>query len=133
MSTSYRASEHHFFETLDEQTGGFWSKQVIRTVTFTAEDYDEFAHHFQHMTNELTLWRKTYGRKASLLHLEVEAHPWIIKRIKDHLTHIFPIGHPYGDFSRDHTITLHLTDPENKVGTHYTLFKDGKLCVTHNK
>jgi hypothetical protein len=120
------SSNKHYFITTDMQSGKFLFKKISRTVRFSADDFEEFSGHFQRMVNELGLWQEQYGRKAILLTLIVEAHPWILKRVKDHLSHSFPVAHPYGNFAQKYPIMIHLYDQFDHKGQHYKLF-DGKL------
>ncbi|WP_410211058.1 hypothetical protein [Aquirhabdus sp.] len=129
MSTLQQDPKHHFFIVSDEQTGSFLFRKIIRTVQFSADDFEEFSNHFQRMSDELAVWVQKYGRKAHLLHIEIEAHPWILKRVKDRISQRFPEGHPYGDFSRKQTITLHLYDHLDPIGQCYTLYKEGKSFI----
>ena len=129
MSTLQQDQKHHFYIVSDEQTGSFFFRKIIRTVKFSADDFEEFSNHFQRMSDELALWVQKNGRKAQLLNIEIEAHPWILKRVKDRISQRFPEGHPYGDFSRRQTITLHLYDCLDPIGQRYTLYKEGKSFI----
>jgi hypothetical protein len=120
------SSDKHYYITTDMQSGQFIFKKISRTVRFSADDFDEFTEHFKRMIYELGQWKEHYGRKADQLNLVVEAHPWILKRVRDHLSHSFPVGHPYGDFARKNPITIHLYDQLDHKGQHY-LFSAGKL------
>jgi hypothetical protein len=120
------SSNKHYFITTDLQSGQFLFKKISRTVRFSADDFDEFSKHFTRMIYELGQWKDYYGRKAIQLNLVVEAHPWILKRVRDHLSHPFPVGHPYGDFARKYPIKIHLYDQLDHKGQHY-LLSDGKL------
>ena len=126
MSVEKEHSNKSFYMTTDEQSGRFLFKKITRTVSFTANDFDEFLDHFRRLTYDLGIWLDYYGRKAAFLHLNIEAHPWILKRIKEHLVHPFPVTHPYGLFAHKHPVTVHLHDSLNPIGEHYML-SHGKL------
>lgn len=111
------------------QSGQYLFKKISRTVRFSADDFEEFSEQFRRMIYELGLWKEHYGRKANELNLVIEAHPWILKRVRDHLAHPFPAGHPYGDFARKHPISIHLYDQLDHKGQHYKL-ANGKLSIT---
>jgi hypothetical protein len=129
MSDTEIAEKRHFFTTTDETSGKFLSKKFARKVHFSADDFEEFSDNFQRMTDELAVWCNAHGRKANALHIEIEAHPWIRKRVRDQLIRTFPQGHPYGDFSRQNLITLLLTDAESHAQQYLVLFKEGKLLA----
>lgn len=126
MVSEIESSNKHYFITTDMQSGKFLFKKISRTVRFNADDFEEFSSNFQRMVNELGLWQEQYGRKAILLTLIVEAHPWILKRVRDHLSHPFPVGHPYGNFARKSPIMIHLYDQFDHKEQNYKLF-EGKL------
>lgn len=113
------------YDTVDEESGGFFTKKITRTVSFSANDYDEFAQAFQRMSDELILWRQKNGKKADKLRMVIEAHPWIHKRIIDKVRADFSPGHGYGDFARTGTIQLHLYDPAEPEGKRYTVRDKG--------
>jgi serine/threonine protein kinase len=121
---------HSFYEIADEETGGFFTKKVIRTVRFSADDYEEFANYFQRMSDEVAEWHHKWGKKANTLHLAIEAHPWIHKRIIDKVRADFSAGHGYGDFMQQGTITLHLYDPIDTTGKRYLVRDKGKAPVS---
>ncbi len=129
MSTLQPDPHHNFYAVSDEQLGIILFRKIIRTVHFSADDFEEFSENFQRMSDELALWVEKSGRKAHQLHIAIEAHPWILKRVKARISQRFPEGHPYGDFSRRQTITLHLYDRLDPIGQHYTLFKDGEPYI----
>jgi hypothetical protein len=118
-------SNHHFYVTTDQKSGFLLFKKISRTVHFSADDFDEFSAHFQRMVDELKLWQEQYGRKAVKLDLVIEAHPWILKRVRDHLSHAYPLEHPYGDLARKHPISIHVYDPLDRQGNHYLFSNDG--------
>lgn len=115
-----------FYRYSDEETGNFFSKKIIRRVNFSADDYEEFSTHFQKMADDLTVWMKQAGKKADTLHLSIEAHPWIHKRIIDKIRADFSAGHGYGDFANRGTVTLHLYDPIDPTGKQYLVRSKGK-------
>jgi hypothetical protein len=117
------SSDKHYFITTDLQSGYFLLKKISRTVRFSADDFDEFSEHFTRMVDELGQWKEKFGRKAVQLNLVIEAHPWILKRVRDHVSHPFPVEHPYGAFASKHPITLHLYDQLDHKGQHYLLSK----------
>jgi len=125
------SSDKHYFSTTDMQSGQYFFKKISRTVRFSADDFEEFSEQFRRMIYELGLWKEHYGRKANELNLVIEAHPWILKRVRDHLAHPFPVGHPYGDFARKHPITIHLYDQLDQKGQHYRL-AEGKLSIARS-
>ncbi len=115
-----------FYKSSDVESGGFFSKKIERSVNFSADDFEEFSTYFQKMTDELAEWRQKNGKKANTLHLSIEAHPWINKRIIDKLNADFGPGHPYGDFANSGTITLHLYEPGGaEQGKRYMLRDKG--------
>ena len=126
MSVEKEPSNKSFYTTTDEQSGRFLLKKITRTVSFSANDFDEFLDSFRRLTYDLGIWQDFYGRKAAFLNLNIAAHPWILKRVKDHLAHPFPTAHPYGRFTQKHPVTLHLYDPLDPIGQHYLLLQ-GKL------
>ena len=126
MSVEKESSNKFFYTTTDEQSGRFLLKKITRTVCFTANDFDEFLDSFRRLTYDLGIWQDYYGRKAAFLHLIISAHPWILKRIKEHLSHAFPEAHPYGRFAHKHPVMIHLHDPLDPVGEHLVL-SQGKL------
>lgn len=115
-----------FYRYSDEETGNFFSKKITRRVNFSADDYEEFSTHFQKMADDLTIWMKQVGKKADTLHLSIEAHPWIHKRIIDKIRADFSAGHGYGDFANRGTVTLHLYDPIDPTGKQYLVRSKGK-------
>lgn len=119
-----------FYRFSDEETGNFFSKKIIRRVNFSADDYEEFSIHFQKMADDLMLWMKQVGKKADTLHLSIEAHPWIHKRIIDKIRADFSVGHGYGDFANRGTVTLHLYDPIDPTGKQYLVRSKGKQPST---
>ncbi len=121
------APSNRFYEENDEESGGFFSKKVTRHVRFSADDYEEFSIHFQRMSDHLREWREKYGKKADTLHLAVEAHPWIHKRVIDQVRTDFSAGHGYGDFMKVGTISLHLYDPDDQTGKRYLVRDKGKV------
>lgn len=127
MMTAAASPTHQFYEVSDEESGGFFSKKVIRTVHFSADDYDEFGTHFQRMSDEVGEWHQRLGKKANTLHLSIEAHPWIHKRIIDKVRADFSAGHGYGDFMQQGTVTLHLYDPMDQNGKRYLVRDKGKV------
>ncbi|MDE2419737.1 MAG: hypothetical protein KGO49_00950 [Gammaproteobacteria bacterium] len=129
MVSTKESSDKHYFITTDMQSGQYLFKKISRTVRFSADDFEEFSEQFRRMIYELGLWKEHYGRKANELNLVIEAHPWILKRVRDHLAHPFPAGHPYGDFARKHPISIHLYDQLDHKGQHYKL-ANGKLSIT---
>lgn len=128
MSVEKESSNKSFYTTTDEQSGQFLFKKITRTVSFNANDFDEFLDHFRRLTYDLGIWQDYYGRKASFLNLNIAVHPWILKRVKDHLAHPFPLAHPYGKFTHKHPVILHLHDPLDPKGQHYVL-ANGKLSL----
>jgi hypothetical protein len=126
LSVEKESSNKSFYTTTDEQSGRFLLKKITRTVSFTANDFDEFLDSFRRLTYDLGIWQDYYGRKAAFLQLNIAAHPWILKRIKEHLSHAFPEVHPYGRFTHKHAVTIHLHDPLDPIGEHLVL-SQGKL------
>lgn len=121
---------HQFYEESDEESGGFFSKKSTRTVRFSADDYEEFEGHFQKMSDGVLAWRQRVGKKADTLHLAIEAHPWIHKRVIDKIRAEFSAGHGYGDFMKQGSITLHLYDPDDQKGRRYLVRDKGKAPVS---
>lgn len=115
-----------FYTTTDEQSGRFLFTKITRTVSFNANDFEEFQENFRRFSYDLGIWQDFYGRKAAFLNVNIAVHPWILKRVKDHLAHTFPVAHPYGKFTHKHPVTLHLYDPIDPVGQYYVL-SHGKL------
>ena len=132
LSAEKESSHKSFYTTADEQSGRFLLKKITRKVSFTANDFDEFLNNFQRMTYDLGIWQDYYGRKARFLDLNIAVHPWILKRVKDHLAHPFPVAHPYGRFTEKHSVTLHLHDPLDPIGQYYVL-SHGKLSLKRNE
>ena len=126
MSVEKESTSKSFYTTTDEQSGRFLFTKITRTVSFNANDFEEFQENFRRMTYDLGIWQDFYGRKASFLNINVAVHPWILKRVKDHLAHSFPPAHPYGRFAQKHAIKLHLYDQLDQAGQHYVL-DQGKL------
>lgn len=126
MSAEKEPSNKSLYTTADEQSGRFLFTKITRTVSFNANDFDEFLDNFRRLTYDLGIWQDYYGRKAAFLNLNIAAHPWILKRIRDHLAHPFPVNHPYGKFTQKHPVTIHLYDPFDPVGQLYVL-SEGKL------
>jgi hypothetical protein len=118
-----QSSDKRYFITTDMQSGHFLFKKISRIVQFNANDFNEFSENFTRMVYELGQWKEYYGRKAIQLNLVIEAHPWILKRVRDHLSHPFPVEHPYGAFASKHPITIHLYDQLDHKGQHYLLSK----------
>lgn len=127
-SVEKETSNKSFYTTADEQSGRFLLTKITRTVRFNANDFDEFQENFRRMSYDLGIWQDFYGRKAAFLNIEIAAHPWILKRVKDHLAHDFPTAHPYGKFTHKHTVTIHLHDPLDPIGQHYVL-SHGKMTL----
>ena len=106
-----------YYQSQDTESGGFFNRRIRREVRFMANDFDEFSRYFERLAAEVATWQQAKGRKADTLHLAIEAHPWIHKRIIDKLNAAHPPGHGYGDFARSGSVTLHLFDelePEGK-------------------
>lgn len=126
MSVEKEPSNKSFYTTADEQSGRFLFIKITRTVCFSANDFDEFLDNFRRLTYDLGIWQDYYGRKAAFLNVSIAVHPWILKRVKDHLAHPFPTAHSYGRFTNKHPVTLHLHDTLDPIGQYY-LLAQGKL------
>lgn len=126
MSVEKEPSNKSFYTTADEQSGRFLFKKITRTVSFHANDFDDFQDNFRRLAYDLGIWQDYYGRKAALLNLNIAVHPWILKRVKEHLAHAFPTAHPYGRFTQKNPVNVHLHDPLDPIGQHYVL-SQGKL------
>jgi|GEM_PF-3341509 len=113
----------------DLAVGGLLTRKWKRTVYSAAEDYEQFLSHFKHLSEGLREWREDKGRKAAFLHLEIEVHPWIIKRVRDHLMTLFPVGHDFGDYASQSTVTLHLYDFLDHEGQYWLLYDRGKAVL----
>ncbi len=118
------------YRTEDLAVGGLLTRKWKRTVYSAVEDYEQFLTHFKHLSEDLRAWRLDKGRKAAFLHLEIEVHPWIIKRVRDHLMTLFPVGHDFGDYASQSTVTLHLYDFLDPIGQHWLLYDRGKAVLT---
>ncbi len=129
MATETNSTHHHYYVTTDQKSGFLLFKKIARIVHFSANDFDEFSEHFQRMVDELAIWQEQFGRKAEKLELIIEAHPWILQRVRDHVSHVFPIGHPYGDFARKHPVSIHIYDPLDRQGQHYLLSDDEFMLI----
>ncbi|MEC7120491.1 MAG: protein kinase [Pseudomonadota bacterium] len=115
-----------FYRVSDEVVGSFFNKKIVRRVNFSADDYEEFGTHFQKMADELNAWMQEVGKKADTLHMSIEAHPWIHKRIIDKIRADFSAGHGYGDFAKRGTVTLHLYDALDPTGKQYLVRTKGQ-------
>ena len=102
------------------------SRHWVRKVAFSAADFEEFSRKFQQMADELTSWRKKYKNKAKVLEVAINAHPWILKRVRQQFYIQYGEGHGYGDFCKYGTVKLHLFDPMDMQGEHYVLYEKGQ-------
>lgn len=115
------------YEVDDIVSGGFLSKRVTREIAFNADDYEQFEKLFSRASKDIADWRSAYGKKAKQIDFIIEAHPWIHRRILDKLNGTFSEQHPYGEFSRFGTITVHLFDEVDKKGERYIVRENGKV------
>ena len=116
-----------YFQVDDEVQGNLLNRFMLRKVAFSAEDFEEFSKKFQKMSDELISWRQQYKKKAKVLEVSINAHPWILKRVKQQFYVPFSDGHGYGDFCHYGTVKLHLFDPMDAVGEHFVVYEKGKI------
>ncbi len=128
MSVSPQNNDLHtsYFQVSDEQQGGLLSRHWVRKVAFSAADFEEFSRKFQQMSDEIISWRKQYKNKAKVLEVAINAHPWILKRVRQQFYIPYGEGHGYGDFCQYGTVKLHLFDPMDMQGEHSVVYEKGK-------
>ena len=122
-----------YYVLTDLSQGTWWNRWYRCDVKFSAEDFDEFSQKFQQMSDEVGQWHAQHKKKAKLLKIAVFAHPWILKRIHQRFKAEFTRGHGYGDFCRQGTVKLHLSDALDLQGKHYLIAEKGKLMIETSK
>lgn len=118
-------AEPYFYEQ-EERLGFWWNQYYAMQIRFSADNFEEFSQHFQHMADVLSTWQIVRKGKAKVLELEVLAHPWISQRILQRLKADPGLEHVYGDFCRYGTVKLHLFDPFDLAGQHIVLYEKVK-------
>lgn len=119
-----------FFNTEESIKGNLLSRQYSMKAAFSAEDYDDFKRQFQKLQEALRRWLDKRGKRASRLHLSIQAHPWIQARIREIVRHSRMENTAFGDLLQQAEVKLHLHDPEDNKGQYITLTEaGGKLPV----
>jgi serine/threonine-protein kinase PpkA len=119
----YRA----FFRTEETVSGKLLSKRYGMEAAFSCEDYEEFKKQFQTLQNELQGWLDKRGKKAKSLHVSVQAHPWILGRVREVMSRARNENTAFGSLLEQAEVTLHICDEENQQGkTLHLSGKDGK-------
>lgn len=121
-----------FFRTEEESSGGLLSKRYGMKAEFSCEDYEEFKKQFQALQHELRAWLEKRGKKAKSLHVSVQAHPWILGRVREVMNKARSENTPFGTLLGQAEVTLHICDEQDTDGQTLRLSdKDGKPVKSH--
>lgn len=116
-----------FFRTEESSSGNLLNKRYQLQAAFSCEDYDEFKRQFQKLQDELKTWLEKRGKKAKALHIAIQAHPWILGRVREVMQRGRNENTPFGSLLGQAEVSLHLYDEMDTVGqTHQLSAKDGK-------
>lgn len=116
---------HYESEELVE--GSFIFKKFYLNIEFSASDFEQFEAQFKKASKEIASWYKRYKKKAKQVDFEIEAHPWIHRRILAKLNQNFPDNHPFGAYANNGTVTMHLYDSVDEEGEKYIVRQNGKI------
>ncbi|HEX6591156.1 MAG TPA: serine/threonine-protein kinase [Moraxellaceae bacterium] len=122
-----KARYEPFFRSEEEASGNMLNKRYAMKAAFSCEDYEEFKKQFQALQDLLGEWLQKRGRKARHLEVSVQAHPWILGRVREVMSRGRNENTPFGTLIGQAEVILHVcdeTDPEGK--TMRLSDKDGK-------
>lgn len=122
-----KASYEPFFRTEEEASGNMLSKRYAMQAAFSCEDYEEFKKQFQALQDLLGEWLHKRGRRAKHLKVSVQAHPWILGRVREVMSRGRNENTPFGTLIGQAEVVLHICDETDLTGKTIRLSdKDGK-------
>lgn len=105
-----------FFRTEETTSGNILSKRYGMKAEFSCDNYEEFKKQLSQLQEELRGWLEKRGKRAHSLHLAIEAHPWILGRVRELVIRSRKENSPLGQLLSQAEVTLHLYDEEDKTG-----------------
>ncbi len=129
-SKPYRA----FFRTEESVSGNILSKRYGMQAAFSCEDYEEFKKQLSLLQDELRSWLEKRGKRAKSLHLEIQAHPWILGRVREVTLKSRQENSALSQVIAQAEVTLHLHAEDDSQGQTLALSgKDGKAVAIGDK
>ncbi|MGH8491648.1 MAG: serine/threonine-protein kinase [Moraxellaceae bacterium] len=105
-----------YFRSEESVSGNLLSKRYGMKVEFSCDDYEEFKKQMSKLQGELGPWLEKRAKRAHSLQLGIQAHPWILGRVRELIIRSRKENSPLGLLMAQAEVTLHLYDEEDKKG-----------------
>lgn len=123
-----------FFRSEESVSGNILSKRYSMQAAFSCEDYEEYKAQLGRLQEELRTWLEKRGKRAKSLHLGIQAHPWILGRVREVTLKARHENSPLSQVIAQAEVTLHLYAEDEPEGLQIPLSgKDGKAVAAGDK